>query len=260
MKRIVLLLPVVGLLAGAGCAKTDDLLRLQGRVEFLEKEKATMQADQKRDLERVEKLHTDMNDATEALNKRGANLVADIDDLKGQITKLHGTDEETSYAIGKVQEDLAQLKKGLEEKGISIVPLPKDLGEDANSLFTAGQAAFAKGDFPLARGIFAKFLATFPDDPRAGEAQFQTGDSYFKEGKYGQAIRELQRVHDKYKDVAGAPIEKSLLRIAEALLKENDCRKAAGVLKYLVDYNKKAPEAEQAKERLKGLKKTCKGL
>ena len=67
-------------------------------------------------------------------------------------------------------------------------------------------------------------------------------------------------MHDKYKDVPGAPVEKALLRISEALLKENDCRKAAGVLKYLVDYNKKAPEAEHAKDLLKGLKKTCKGL
>lgn len=260
-RRILLLLalPIVAL--SLSCATTKDLEAVQARVATLEREKSDLQAEQKRDLERMERLHRDMQEATEALRKGGANLGADLDALKSDVARLKGTDEELSYALSKVVDDVERIKKALDEKlGIALVVLPKGLPEDAASLYKAGRAAFDKGDMAQARGILRKFLDTFPDDPRAADAQFVVGETWFKDGKWGQAIRELQRVHDRYKDAKDAPVEKALLRIAEALLKQDDCRKAAGVLKYLTEYNRKAPEAEKAKGMLKDLKKKCKGL
>jgi TolA-binding protein len=261
MKRIHAIAGCLVLAFAASCATTEDLERLQGRVLVLEKEKAQIQEDQKRDLERMERLHKDLNEATEALRKGGANLSADLDAMKGEFPKLKGADEELGYAITKLQEDVERIKKALDEKlGIALVQLPKGLPEDANSLYKAGRDALAGGDTATARGVLRKFLDTFPDDPRAPDAQLAVGETYFKEGKYGQAIREFQRVYDKYRDVKDAPVPKALMRIADSLLKENDCKKAGGILKFVTEYDRKAPEADKAKDQLKALKKTCKGL
>lgn len=242
----------------AGCVTIARFRDLEARVAVLEKEKAALEEEQKRNIARMERMHQDMQDATEALRKGGANLGADVDLLKNEVARLKGADEEVSYHLGHMAEEVDRIKKALDEKlGIALVQLPKGLAEDANSLFTAGRDAAAKGDTLTARGVLRKFLDTFPDEPRAGEAQFLVGESYFKEGKYGQAIREFQRVHDRYREDRGAPVTKALLRIAESLLRQNDCKKAQGVLKYLNEYDRKSPEAARARDMLNDLKRKC---
>ena len=258
MKRIVSLLIVT---IATGCVTFKEFQQLQTRVDNLDREKTALQEDRKHDIDRMERMHQDMQDATDALRKGGANLGADLDALKGDVARAKGANEELSYNLSKLVEDVERIKKALDDKfGLAVVALPKGLPEDANSLYKAGKDALAKNDTLAARGILHKFLDTFPDDPRAPEVQYLAGDTYFKEGKFGQAIKEYQRVYDRYKDVKDAPVSKSLMRIAESLLKENDCKKAGGVLKFVTETDRKSPEAERARDMLKDLKKKCKGL
>ncbi|MBM4394574.1 MAG: tetratricopeptide repeat protein [Deltaproteobacteria bacterium] len=256
-----LLVPLLALslLPLPGCVTIPRFRDLEARVTVLEKEKEALQAEQQRNIARMERMHQDMQEATEALRKGGANLGADVDAIKADVSRLKGADEEVAYKVGHLGEEIDRIKKAMDEKlGIALVQLPKGLPEDADSLFKAGREAAGKGDNLTARGVLRKFLDTFPDEPRAGEAQFVVGETYFKEGKYGQAIREYQRVHDRYREQKGAPVPKSLLRLAEALLKQNDCKKAQGVLKYLTEYDRKAPEATRARDMLNDLKRKCK--
>jgi len=122
---------------------------------------------------------------------------------------------------------------------------PKGLPEDANSLYKAGKDALAKNDTLAARGSCTKFLDTFPDDPRAPEVQYLAGDTYFKEGKFGQAIKEYQRVYDRYKDVEGRP----RVEVADAdrrVAPEGErLQEAGGVLKFVTETDRKSPEAER---------------
>ena len=246
---------ILALLVASGCVTMSRYKDLEARVAALEKDKAELQAEQQRNRERMERLHQDMQDATEALRKGGANLGADVDALKVDTARLKGAFEEVTYNLARLSEEVDRIKKALDEKlGIALVQLPKGLPEDADSLMRAGKEAVAKGDTMTARGVLRKFLDTFPDDPRAGEAQFLVGEAYFKEGKYGQAIREYQRVHDKYREHPMMP--KALMRIAESLIKQNDCKKAQGVLKYLMDTDRKS--AGQARDMLNNLKRKCK--
>lgn len=244
-----------------GCVTIWRHRELEARVAGLEKDKQDLLDEQKRDQDKMERLHRDLQEATEALRKGGANLGADVDEIRANVTKLRGSDEEMNWALAKLVEDVADIKKAMDEKlGVALVRLPKGLPEDRETLYKAGREAFDKGDLPTARGVLRKLIETFPDDPNCAEAQYLVAETFFKEGKFGQAVREYQRVHDRYRETKGAPVEKALLRIAESLLKQDDCKKAGGVLKYLAEYNKKAPEAEKAKEMLKGLKKKCPGL
>jgi TolA-binding protein len=208
----------------------------------------------------MEAVRKELDDATDALRKGGANLGADVDALKQDVTRLKGVDEEHAWAMGKAQEDIEAIKKALDGLGAPIVKVPGLADGDRDGLYAAAKDAVARGDGPTARGLLRRFLETYPDEPRAGEAQYLFGESFFKEGKWGQAVKEYQRVHDRYKDAKGAPVGRALLRIADCLLKQGDCKKAGGVYQYLADLEKKTPEADQAKAAFKKLKKTCKGL
>jgi TolA-binding protein len=251
-------------LAPGGCVTmwrfNDTVAGLETRVKTLEQQKQELASVQQQDRERMETVRKELDDATDALRKGGANLGADLDALKQAVARLKGVDEEHAWALGKSQEDIEAVKKALDSLGAPIVPIPANIGQDRDALLTAAREALAKGDGSQARGLLRRFLETFPDEPRAGEAQFLVGESFFKDGKWGQAVKEYQRVHDRYKDLKGAPIGKALLRIADCLLKQGDCKKAGGVYQYLADLQKKTPEADQAKAALKKLKKTCKGL
>lgn len=238
----------------------DDTAAMNGRLKALEEQRTVLESRQAEDRQRMEAVRADLVDATEALRKGGANLGADVDALKQDVARLKGADEEHAWAVSKVQEDMEGVKKTLDGLGTPVIKMPEGMGEDRESLLKAAREAVEKGDGPLARGILRKFLETYPDEPRAGEAQWLVGETFFKEQKWGQAVKEFQRVHDRYKDVKGAPVGKALQRIAECLLKQGDCVKAAGVYGYLADLEKKSPEAEQARAQVKRLKKSCKGL
>jgi len=231
----------------------------EAKVMVLERRVAQLEEDKRRNEERLQRLYNDLQEATETLTVRGAGLSADIEALRLDIARLNGADEEVLYKISKLQEDIDLIKKAIEEKlGIVLVPLPAGLKGDAKSLFQAAEDAMTKGDLRVAKAILQRFLDSYKDDKLAPKAQFLLGEAYFKEGKYQQAVREFQRVYDRYRSSREAPVEAALLRIAQSLLKMGECSKAREVLKFLIDYNKKAPEATEAQNMLRSLSKDCK--
>jgi len=246
-------------LVQASCVTIPRFRDLEDRVAVLEKQKADLEEEQRRDQERMQRLHQDLEAATEALRAANANQGADVEGLKADVARLKGTDEEMNYRVSRLQEDMDLVKKTLEEKlGMVVVRLPPGVGNDPESWFKAGKAALDRGDTRTARGLFQRILDQNPDHARAPEAQFFMGETYLRDGMYPQAIREFQRVHDRYRTVKGAPVEAALLKISECLMKRGECAKARDVLRYLSDYNRKAPEADEARKRLKALPKDCK--
>jgi len=231
----------------------------EDKVSALERRISELEDEKNRNEEKMQRLHNDLQEATEALRQKTAGVSEDTDALKLEVARLKGVDEEVLYKIAKIQEDLDLIKKTLEDKlGIVLVPLPAGLQGDAKSLFKGAEDAMAKGDFRVARAILQRFLDTYKDDELAPKAQYLLGETYFREGKYQQAVREFQRVYDRYRTIKGAPVEAALLRIAQSLLKMGQCAKSKEVLKFLVDYNKKAQEAVEAQKMLKSLPKECK--
>jgi len=250
--------------ASIGCVTTTQFNAtinvMEERLQTIEKEKRELASLQAKDRERMESVRQKLDAATETLQRGGANLGADVDALKQDVARLKGADEEYGWGLAKAQEDIEAIKKGMDGLGAPIIAIPAGIEKDREAMLTAAREAVGKGDGPLARGLLRRFLETFPEEPRAGEAQFLVGESFFKEGKWGQAVKEFQRVHDRYKDAKDAPVGKALLRIADCMLKQNDCRKAGGVYQYLSELLKKSSEATTAKAALNKLKKTCKGL
>ncbi len=241
------------------CVTIPRFRELEDRVAALEKRNAELEDEQRRDQERMRRLHHDLEQATEALRAATANQGADVEGVKGEVARLKGTDEEMNYRLSRLQEDMELVKKTLEEKlGMVVARLPPGVGNDPESWFKAGKAALERGDTRTARGLFQRILDQTPDHARAPEAQFWMGEAYFRDGMFPQAIREYQRVHDRYRTVKDAPVGAALIRIFECLMKRGECGKARDVLRYLVDSFPKAPEVKEARRHLKALPKDCK--
>ena len=247
------------LLFAPGCVSIWHHNELEQRVQTLEIQKAELEAQQEKERTEREQIRTEMGEATDALRRGGANLGADLDILKNDIAKLKGKEEEFAFQLSRVNEAVAALKQTLEERANSPVPqLPFTVTENKDSLFAAGKEAFEAGDNSKTRGALRTFVDSFPDDQRVPEAYYLIAETYFRTEQYGQAIKEYQIIHDKYKGKGGALVGKSLLRIAEALIKQGECKKAMAVYQLAVEHDKKGPDGRKAKQALTSLKKTCK--
>lgn len=247
------------LIINTQCPTIGKFNHLQGRVDNLEKEIKEIEEKQRGEKEKVEKLYNLFKQTTEQTRKENANTLADLNSLNDKIIKMSGGIEEISYSLTRIKEEIETIKKFLDEKlGFSPVSLPPGFAEDKKTLLNLGNKSFEKGDWTSARGFFRRYIEKFPTDTESADLQFKIAETYLMEGKFSYAIREYQKVHDNYKENKNAPVGGALMRIVECLIKMNDCKKAEGVLKYIINYDKKSAEAEKAKEMLKKIKTECK--
>lgn len=64
--------------------------------------------------------------------------------------------------------------------------------------FRKGQILLDARKYPEAALAFSAFVEKYPDHPLAGSAQFEIGESYFKQKDYKKAVHELERVLTSY--------------------------------------------------------------
>jgi tol-pal system protein YbgF len=104
-----------------------------------------------------------------------------------------------------------------------------------------------RGEYDVAEAAFRQFLATYPNDPRAAEAQYWLGDSLFSRGKYGEAAAEFRIGYKKYpQSPKGA---ETLLKIGMTATATEDFTSACKIYSQLL---KQYPQASNAlRQRVK---------
>jgi TolA-binding protein len=251
---------LVALLActSTGCASVWHLEDVVGRVSTVEARVTEMQERQAQDQQRLEKLHQDMVEAEETLRRSGAHLGDDMDALKLEAARLKSSDEELRYNLGKTATDLKLIRRALSERlGVSSLDIPEDVISDPEKLLAAAGDAFKSGDDSKAAELCDIAISRYPDGVYAARATFLLGEMAVKAGNWASAVREFQRVHNYSKTVRGINGNEALLRIGEALEKQENCKKAIEIYQFLIDQSSKAAEAKTAEARIKKLKKTC---
>jgi len=118
---------------------------------------------------------------------------------------------------------------------------------DPGTDFKAAYEQTVKGDYDLAEAGFRQFLANYPNDPRAAEAQYWIGDSLFSRGKYGEAAAEFRVAYKKYpQSTKGA---ETLLKIGMSATATEDFASACKIYAQLL---KQYPQASNAlRQRVK---------
>lgn len=204
-----------------------------------------------------------------------ANDHVELERLKEEQRRLTGLMENQGYTMEqsqqKLKEDLGALtlraavleaKAGVTPPEAQKAAAQAAKGEDsaakgadpgsAKETYKKAKALLGKGgDAAEARRLFGLILQKSPKDPLASKAQYGIGESYYKEKKYAQAIRELQKVEEKGKDPDTAA--DAIFLIAESFKALGMPKDAKPFYEECVARYPKAPAAQRAQNALKKL-------
>ncbi len=120
-------------------------------------------------------------------------------------------------------------------------------GSDAQSLYEQGYGAMLQHDYGAAEAAFRQLLASHPNDPLAGSAQYWIGESYYVRGQYKNAADVFLKGYKKYK--AGDKAPDTLLKLGMSLAELGQKDAACSTFSELASKYPQAPEhlLDQAK-------------
>ncbi len=278
MKRIHILtrmLVVTLLIIAAGCANQRDVQFLQGdmdevksRLFRMEKEIGGLKTETKGSVEISQK--TVQSDIA-GIRKGMADLQNSLEGTRVDLQVLSGKVDDAGQAAKRPVEDVALLKEDMRlrlaaleekvqklEKGVDL--LGKQLAEtkakepekSPEALYQQGLDLFKGGSMAKARETFARFTELYPKHELAANAHYWSGETYYSEKKYDEAILEFEKVIRNYPGKDKVPA--AMLKQGLAFKEIGDIKSARHVLKKLVENHPTAEEAVKAKEKLKELK------
>jgi tol-pal system protein YbgF len=121
-----------------------------------------------------------------------------------------------------------------------------------NQMFQLSQAQLRRGAAASARAGFEDFLAAYPKDDLAADAQFGIAESYAAEGNGAAADSAYALVVDRYPKSDRAPT--ALYKRAASLRDAKQTAKARTLFQQIIDKYPRSDEADLARDILKTLK------
>ena len=272
-------IPLVALLALVGCATQTDLdvvrrdnEELKTRIFRLERDLGGVRTEARSSIETTLQ---DLEKERAGARKGLADLQAAMDGMKVDLQVMAGKVDDLSLAATKPAEEVSLLKEDLErrltaleerlavaEKGVAGVQKKVTDLETAQAkptevttpeaLYQKGLETYRSGNYPVARETFARFLEQHPKHDLAANARYWTGEAYYGEKKYEQAILEFQEVIKNFPGKDKVPA--AMLKQAAAFNEIGDVKSARYVLRKLTEEHPDSEEAKRAKEKLKALK------
>ena len=262
--RNLVILSLVLIFTCTGCAKQEDLLRVEGNLGA---KIAALQKDT-----------SDLRESIKSTRKRQANVDADTIDLRNSVQKLRGNTERLKVKVTALESkkkseslndslvdisnrltylesylsmDKEKSQKGkIEKKKL----LPVDKGElmGREEAYSNAYRIFKNGNYGLAKEEFRKFLKSFPNTEYSDNAQFWIGECDYFEGRYEEAIVEYEGVIQNYSK--GNKVPNAFLKQALSFLKLGDKSSAKLLLQRVIkDYPNTTP-ARIARKKLIDIK------
>jgi tol-pal system protein YbgF len=244
-----------------------DMVQLQTQVQQLQEQMTAMQRafDERmgvmknlveQDTDAVNKVAAALNALQVTLQKQQADGGTKTDQLSGQIQALNDTMDEIKVRLAKVtkqledmqaaQQSLAaqQTQRQAQQQALAQAP-PPDL------LYNNGVRDYSGGKNDLATQEFSDYIKFYPNTDLAGNCYYYLGEIQFRQGNYQQAAQSYDQVLQNFPSgnkAASAQLKKGFALIE--LGKQDD---GVSELRRLVQRYPHAPEALQARERLRKL-------
>jgi tol-pal system protein YbgF len=241
---VLLLFPVLG-----GCATKRDIRDLSTEVEAMRSsQEASMQA-LRAEVQRANAMLMDSVSLHDA-RLRG-DLMNRLVQLERQLVQIQELSGQSQQGLSTLRQELRQrdeeARRALAEVtdssgGVSVS------GADPDELLASSKAALQRGSYASARAGFEEFVRSFPQNPRAAEAQLAIGETYEKAKDTAKALDAYQRVLELYPDSPRAPT--ALYRSANLEKGRGNDDRARSMLNQIVVAYPKSPEATQAKADL----------
>jgi TolA-binding protein len=178
--------------------------------------------------------------AASVLTRDNADRGVLLDKMQDRISLLEGQLAELRHSLEKLSSDSAARQADIEKRiellarktGV-VSPIDvEDIPRNRTAHFGAAREAFEAGDHPRSRALLREFLARYPDDDLADDAQYLIGAGYLQQGKPATALGELRKVLAQYGE--GDALDRALLDMADAFFKLQACTDAKKALNALL--------------------------
>lgn len=267
-KALITALGAMALLAG-GCVPMErelrvdqDLISLKSRLNALEQ-----------GVDRQGQTRESVERQVDGMARRQADLQASQDALRVELQTVRGllddaaarrreeqetvllTQKDAALRLGNLDGRLLKAEKDLLELRAAQAALAAKVAEPPvaapalESLYEQGRDLILnKGDVSKGRTTLEEFVKTQPQNELLPNAYYWIGEAYYSEKNFENAIVQFQDVIEKYPSHPKASA--SLYKQALAFESLGEEKKAAALLKKLIEVYPASDEAKKAKERI----------
>ena len=267
LRGALLLLAVLG---GPACVTTAQ------EGEQMRQDIAAVRADLKKEIEAASQerqqlaeeqaakskaLQEALDTLNRAARKSGADLSVDLEKAQNDVTALHGQIEVLQHRLDALEKLSQEQQKALEAANQLVSKQQKDADKaehpaDRMGIYTLARQKLDAGQVPRARELLQDFLARFPKDELAPNAQYWLGETYYSEKKWNDAIVEFQKVLKEFKSSDKVP--DALLKIGMAFQAQHDCQNATLFYEEVTQGHRGSSAAKTAREKTAECRKTRK--
>ncbi|HTW56660.1 MAG TPA: tetratricopeptide repeat protein [Terriglobales bacterium] len=268
--RITLLfavLSVIWLGVAPAWGASKEMIQLQTQVQQLQEQMTAMQRsfDERmgvmnnlvqQDADAANKVTAALNALQVTLQKQQADAGSRTDQVSGQIQALNDTMDELKVRLAKVTKQLEDMQAAqqsiaaqqatqqAQQAAAAAAPPPDVLYQNALRDYTSGNN-------DLATQEFSDYIKFYPNTDMAGNCYFYLGEIQFRQGNFEQAAQSYDQVLQNFPSgnkAASAQLKKGFALIE--LGKQDD---GVAELRHVIQRYPHAPEALQARERLRKL-------
>lgn len=237
-------------LVSTGCVATKkDVRNLQTQIDLLRAQQERMHTDLLADMRRQDRMLLDtLRNAFDFSRGMSGNLNNQLRELREGIKILEAL-------VGQTQQRLTEAQRQAEAARQQPVPQPVTPDRpsgDPETLYQEAQTKLADKSYATARVIFEQIVSDFPEHPRAADAQFYIGETYYQEKDFAAAYSELERVAERYPTSPRAP--GALFRAGAIAEEQRDREKARRFYNLVVSRYRNTDEARRAQDRLRALR------
>ncbi len=277
MKKYFFLFMILLLASTIGCATTEELQRVQGKLESETKFLKATNEGIRKDFERV-------NESLTTLRKTLADTGADITDIREDMQNLKGDREVIGKDVSTLKaqmprdnEEYKGIKKNLDdissrlsyiEKLLEIKKEAQSAGAgkeirfdstnalagktDKESLYALAYETFKEGKYDKSRTEFRNYLALYPNTEYSDHAQFWIGECYYFEKKYEEAILEYDKAVKNYPK--SNKVSSALLKQGFSFLMLGDKSSAKVILQQVIKDYPNTSQERMARAKLNEIK------
>lgn len=251
--RPVLRAGLVSMLAfattGPGCinAMKADITANQARLDTLED-----------DLEaRRKELEAALDEASRVLRRNSADQGLQIEQIQDRLAEMEGQLAEIRMELTGASEADAQRSLELQQRlsevaraaGMDVPLESSEIPDKKDAHWEALEKAYRINKHSYARALGRAYVARYPKDDRADNAQYMIGSSYLAQGQAAAALGEFQKVISNYRKADA--IDETLYDMSQAFLRVRACDDAGTALRALLKNHPKSPLYRQAQKELR---------
>jgi tol-pal system protein YbgF len=178
-----------------------------------------------------------------------------VKDLEARVTKMAEALRLQEEQLKSREDEMKQLRETMQSSRSTADVAPNDMSAGETDAirkeYETAWRALEKKDYRTAIARFKDFLKKNPKSKLANNAQYWVGESYYALKEYDQAIIEFDAVRSKYPQ--GDKVPAALLKQGFAFAELGEKVNARLLLQEVVEKYPTAPEAMQARQKMKSL-------